>query len=151
VLCVRSAYGRVDTRDWQDRVRDYEAIGSAVHHSTKAVWLSEWYGGPLRYHGQVAGTNSPHQIDFNAYSLQGRSVVSGADILRALLQRSPAEFFIVTDLAELAAIEGRGRAAVACSNRQRKRGCERAASATRRAREARLSCPRRQAPVSFLT
>jgi hypothetical protein len=109
VLCVRSAYGRVDTRDWQDRVRDYEAIGSAVHHSTKAVWLSEWYGGPLRYHGQVAGTNSPHQIDFNAYSLQGRSVVSGADILRALLQRSPAEFFIVTDLAELAAQPDLGR------------------------------------------
>ncbi len=84
---------------YQNQIKIAEEIGDYVGHSTNTVFLGNYYGRVLRYHGELYGLNWPHDYDFRQYELQGRPYVTTEERFNSILERSP-DYFIVTDLAE---------------------------------------------------
>ena len=75
-------------------------IGAAVGHSANTIFLAEYYGKPLIYHGELAGVSWPKSADFRAQRLRGESPLTAAEQLAAFRRSSP-EYFIVSDLPAL--------------------------------------------------
>ena len=83
----------------QQYVRMSEEIGDVVGHSTKTLFLTYAYGKPLRYHGQVAGSNWPNGGDFRAWQMSGLPMQGAEERFKAL-SKDGYEYFIVTDFQE---------------------------------------------------
>jgi len=84
---------------YQNQIKIAEEIGDYVGHSTNTVFLGNYYGRVLRYHGKLFGLNWPHDYDFRQYELEGRPDMTTEERFNSILERSP-DYFIVTDLKE---------------------------------------------------
>jgi len=73
-------------------------IGELVGHSDRTIILSFGYGKPLEYHAGIAGAAWPRMEDFRAEALRGVTPQSAGERLRSMMERHPADFFIVTDI-----------------------------------------------------
>lgn len=78
-----------------------EAIGDAVEHSSRVLFVDQQYGYPLMYHGQVSGDAWPTSDDLTAEQLGNLPALDA----RARYIRDFATFaathFIMTDLGSL--------------------------------------------------
>jgi hypothetical protein len=86
------------------RIEDYRAIGDAVGHSQRVVFLSPDWGTPLRYYGEIGGRYWPSRFEVGMYRpLGARGIADSAaeQRLAALSEQiGGADFFVVTDLEE---------------------------------------------------
>jgi hypothetical protein len=80
-------------------------IGEKTGHSVNAIVLSDDYGKPLRYYGELAGVNWPHRYDFVYFDACGMSLMGAEERYRLLSVARQIDYFIVTDLQELEAQE----------------------------------------------
>jgi hypothetical protein len=73
-----------------------ETIGDLVDHSTNIIYLSEYHGLPLKYHGEVVGTpwTSPPVLGITD---EDADLSNEARLDRFLEARSP-EYFVITDM-----------------------------------------------------
>jgi len=80
-----------------------ERIGELVSHSTHVVTLAPAYGWPLGFYGSLSGSSWPSNAsgDFRQMQLLGEAIPTSRRMLDDVV-RSGAEWFIVTDLDELA-------------------------------------------------
>ena len=83
----------------QQYVNMSEEIGGLVSHSSKTIFLTYAYGKPLRYHGQIAGSNWPNSGDFRAYQMSGQPIQSAEERYKTL-SKDGCEYFIITDFQE---------------------------------------------------
>lgn len=86
------------------RLREMEIareVGERVGHSPRTVYLSNDYGKPLSYYGELAGVNWPHRYDFVHSEACGAPPIAAEERFRALGAQYPLDYFIVTDLQEL--------------------------------------------------
>ena len=83
----------------RDLERRYEAIGTAVGHSTRAVMLTPDYGYSLSFHGNLAGTAWPTRHDYAAAVLRGERVLSPEEVMASVAPEP--EWFVVMNLDEL--------------------------------------------------
>ena len=97
------ALPRMGTANAAALVRSYEEIGELTEHDTKVVFLDAEYGYPLMYHGQLSGDAWPNGDDLAAEEVTGEAALTAeARFLRDYADFAP-RFFVVTDLAALAA------------------------------------------------
>ena len=85
-------------------------VGEIVGHSTRVVYVSQYYGGPLEYHGELSGWFWPRSMKDtdralgNAPAVAGRSVAERlADLGTAQARAAPdfvPEYFVITDFRE---------------------------------------------------
>lgn len=98
-----AAWPRLTAPDGAARAARYAEIGALVQHDTRVLFLDRDYGYPLMYHGHVSGDAWPNVEDLNAEALGGAPAIDAA----ARFERDYAAFeptyFVVTDLASLAA------------------------------------------------
>jgi hypothetical protein len=86
-------------------VDDYLAmlknIGNDVNHSMKTIFLTDFYGKPLLYHGEISGFNWPNSGDFRAYQMSGQPIETAEERFKQFSEiQKGSEFFIVTDFRE---------------------------------------------------
>lgn len=85
-------------------VQFLEQIGDTVNHSMKTMFLTDYYGKPLVYHGQISGLNWPSSADFRATELSGGKPERGEELFKKRFEsQKGSEFFIVTDFREFEA------------------------------------------------
>jgi hypothetical protein len=83
----------------------YRAAGEAANHSMQVLALTQEWGTPLNYYGELFVRNYPSRFIIEMYSVMdnaGASVVPMTPAERVALYPFPIEYFIVTDLEELA-------------------------------------------------
>lgn len=76
-------------------------IGNRVEHSRNTIFLAYAYGNPLMYYGRLSGVNWPHECDFVYTQLRTVGAVhmpQGDALLKSMLEESPSDYFIVTDM-----------------------------------------------------
>jgi hypothetical protein len=97
------AWPRLGAPDAAARIERYAQIGAAAHHSTRVLFLDLEYGYPLMYHGEVAGDFWPSADDLAAERFSGTPVIDAETrFARDYADYAPT-YFVVTDLASLAA------------------------------------------------
>jgi hypothetical protein len=97
------AWPRFDVNAAAQRVAQYEEIGALTEHHTRVLFLDHEYGYPLMYHGQFSGDAWPGSDDLIAESLGGLPPIDAdTRFARDFADFAPA-YFVVTDLASLAA------------------------------------------------
>jgi 4-amino-4-deoxy-L-arabinose transferase-like glycosyltransferase len=88
------------------RIQDYEAVGRATGHSRQVIFLTDNWGAPLRYHGDIAGRYWPTRFEIDMYRPLGSSgipdVTASARLDELGRQIGGAAYFAVTDLTEFA-------------------------------------------------
>lgn len=110
ILVIAGLLGMYRNR-WRLMLRIYENadpaivetaphIGDIVAHSTRTVFLSEYYGTPLAYHGELAGSYWPTTVELWTRQFRDRIDESPSFMFDGYLE-SGAEYFIVTSLPEL--------------------------------------------------
>ncbi len=83
----------------------YRAAGEAANHSMRVLALTQEWGTPLNYYGELFVRNYPSRFIIEMYSVmdnQGAAVAPMTPAERVALYDFPIEYFIVTDLGELA-------------------------------------------------
>jgi hypothetical protein len=90
----------LDTTDFRREVETAREIGKAVKHSTNTIYLSQYYGTWLTYHGELCGLNTPAHYDFNRNALEGNKNTPPVELFMASYKRLKPEYFIVTDFEE---------------------------------------------------
>jgi 4-amino-4-deoxy-L-arabinose transferase-like glycosyltransferase len=96
------SYYRFRSREFSAQVATYREVGEAVNHSTRLIALTDYYGYPLAYYGEVALHPWPHGYDFRAEDLQGLPRTAVEQRLARINQREGCDTFVVTDLPEFA-------------------------------------------------
>ncbi|MDX6673572.1 MAG: hypothetical protein QOH11_990 [Solirubrobacteraceae bacterium] len=100
------------SRSDESRVRTFERIGQTVGHSRALLFLDHDYGIPLEYYGLVAGSPWPSRADRRVERMAGLADIGPGQRFEGRdpryfpspqLVRPRPEFFVVTDLTELAA------------------------------------------------
>jgi hypothetical protein len=84
-----------------DHVRNEQAIGELVGHSTRTLFLSGDYGNPLQYNGLLSGSSWPLQSDLEWESLAGRVPLPAADRFTAWFGQFAPSYFVVEDIDQL--------------------------------------------------
>ena len=80
-----------------DYIKFLEGIGNTVNHSMKTQFLTDSYGKPLVYHGQISGLNWPSSADFRATELSGGHPERGEELFKKRFElQKGSEFFIIT-------------------------------------------------------
>lgn len=92
--------------DFSDEIALYEKVGRLTGHSRETILLADFYGHPLEYHGEVTGRYWPHWFDERLDSLLGKPSIPASKRLDRLLNRRPAQFFVATNMRELALQSG---------------------------------------------
>ena len=87
--------------DAERYVRIRQEIGETVGHSTKTLFLSQDYGKPLMYYGELSGHSWPNAGDLQLYRLQGHPDKTAEERFDSEFLPLALEYFIVTDLAAL--------------------------------------------------
>jgi len=82
-------------------VEMYRKIGEEVKHSRRTVFISQHYGKPLEYHGEVSGKNWPRWFDFKAFRIRGEAVISCQERFEKEYAINSPEYFIITAKREL--------------------------------------------------
>jgi hypothetical protein len=99
---VTGVFARADDRGL---IQDARAIGDAIGHSQRVVFLAPDWGAPLRYYGEFAGRYWPTRFEVGMYRPLGESGIpdTTAEARLASVSRElgGAEFFVATDLQEL--------------------------------------------------
>jgi 4-amino-4-deoxy-L-arabinose transferase-like glycosyltransferase len=76
--------------------------GNRVDHSRKTIFLSQNYGAPLLYHGDIIGSRWPYEMELpKPNQPAGWCKLRGAALLQDMLSKRSPEFFIVTMPEEL--------------------------------------------------
>jgi hypothetical protein len=101
-LLVVDARARTSNLDWQDEVASRVAIGEAVEHSPRTIFLAGDYGVPLEFHGLLSGVAWPLAADAEWERLSGLPVQSPSERFESSFAAAEPEYFIVQDLEELA-------------------------------------------------
>jgi hypothetical protein len=101
-LLVVDARARTSNPGWQDEVALREAIGEAVEHSPRTIFLAGDYGVPLEFHGLLSGMAWPLAADAEWERLSGLPVQSASERFESSFAGAEPEYFIVQDLGELA-------------------------------------------------
>lgn len=97
------SYYRFRSREFSAQVATYREIGEAVNHSTRLIALTDNYGYPLAYYGEVALRPWPHGYDFRAEGLAGLPRTPVEQRLAQIDPREELDTFVVSDLPEFAA------------------------------------------------
>ncbi len=97
---LRSTLPGVSIAQAEREVHQDREIGRQVLHSRHVLMLARHAGNSLRYYGEIAGTAWPS--DRPAYALQGRPRPDAVTEFERMAAGGPPEFFVVTNLAELA-------------------------------------------------
>jgi hypothetical protein len=91
--------------EYGPKVADYQAAGAAAGHTLRAVFMTDHWGTPLRYHGEVSGRYWPTRFEIGMYEPLGDEgipdLAPAARLGQLRAEMGGADFFIVTDLAEL--------------------------------------------------
>jgi len=82
---------------YQGEVQRAQEIGQAVGHSTRTLFLADYYGYPLQYYAEIAGRNWPRQHDFRMASWMGRLLPPTEQLFEERRRAVGAEYFIVAD------------------------------------------------------
>ena len=101
-LLVVDARARTSNPGWQDEVALREAIGEAVEHSPRTIFLAGDYGVPLEFHGLLSGIAWPMAADAEWERLSGLPVLSASERFESSFAGAQPEYFIVQDLEQLA-------------------------------------------------
>jgi Dolichyl-phosphate-mannose-protein mannosyltransferase len=102
-LSLVATRGRLELPGWQEIVARKQAIGEAVGHSTRTIFLSADYGTPLEYHGLLAGRAWPTASDLEWEGLAGMPSQTAEDRFRSDYAAAAPDYFIVEDMEEYAA------------------------------------------------
>lgn len=102
LMLAVSGERRLQGGDPVDRVAISEAIGEAVGHSAKTVYLSADYGLPLEYHGRLSGRPWPLASDIEWERLAGWEVLSAEQRFETRFAGEQPDYFIIEDPQELA-------------------------------------------------
>jgi hypothetical protein len=100
VLVLGAYAGAHEVRDRLSSPTLYESptiarqIGDVVHHSSRVVFLSRYYGQPLEYHGELAGAYWPRRITYYLERQATDEELSIEERLRRL--RFVPEYFVIT-------------------------------------------------------
>jgi hypothetical protein len=100
VIGISRWTGSFITSDYGKQIRTYRRIGDLVNHSTRTVFLSDYYGKPLRYHGEICGFPWPQTTDLQASKLQKLPELTVEERLTMITKRNGCEYFIVTERME---------------------------------------------------
>ena len=87
-------------RSLEDKVAVAHRIGTLVNHSTRTIFLSPDYGLPLEYHGDLSGVPWPIASDLEWEGLAGVRRLSIQERLKKLVQKDPADYFIILSYEE---------------------------------------------------
>ena len=107
ILLVVLADGLKATRamDWKDAeslVSTSREIGERIDHSTRTVMLARHYGKALMFYGEIAGSYWPTRSDLVLDEASGKDVPDARQRLRSVIRSESPDYFVVTDLDELA-------------------------------------------------
>lgn len=92
---------RMENPGWEQEIATREAIGAAVAHSTRTIYLAGDYGVPLEYHGLLAGRAWPLQSDLEWEGLVGRPERTAEERYRQDFASDEPEYFVIEDFEEL--------------------------------------------------
>lgn len=81
-------------------VKDAQEIGEHVSHSARTIFISFGNGKPLEYHARIAGIYWPNTGDLFAERIRFGRTPAISERFEKTLNRSGAEYFIITDLPE---------------------------------------------------
>jgi hypothetical protein len=95
------ARARIENPGWEQEVATREAIGAAVQHSTRTIYLAGDYGVPLEYHGILAGRAWPLESDLEFEGLTGRPALSAEQRFEQDFVADRPEYFVIQDFEEL--------------------------------------------------
>jgi hypothetical protein len=101
VLTMLLARARIENPGWEQEVATREAIGAAVQHSTRTIYLAGDYGVPLEYHGILAGRAWPLESDLEFEGLTGRPALSAEQRFEQDFVADRPEYFVIQDFEEL--------------------------------------------------
>jgi hypothetical protein len=80
----------------------YREVGGLVRHSRQTIYLANFYGYPLLYYGELAGSYWPHWFDARLDALLGEAPKTPQQRLAEMNRAHPSRYFIVTNLGEFA-------------------------------------------------
>ncbi|MBA7645943.1 hypothetical protein ES703_53703 [subsurface metagenome] len=100
LLSIYKVQPKLSNPYFKNYVEISKEIGAAVGHSTKTVFLTYAYGKPLRYHGELSGTNWPDSGDFRAFAMSGQPILGAEERFNTLYSKNQPEYFIVTNFRE---------------------------------------------------
>jgi 4-amino-4-deoxy-L-arabinose transferase-like glycosyltransferase len=93
---------RLRARQFAGQVGVFREVGSRVGHGPSNVLLADDYGYPLKYYGELGGSNWPRAYDLPLMRLLGEPAPDAATRLRALVGSQRPRFFVVTVPQDLA-------------------------------------------------
>ncbi len=99
-LIVRQARWKLNNEDFRNKAAMAEEIGRIVNHSSRTIFLSDHYGGWLRYHGELTGWFWPTHWDFEAEKIAGLQNITARERFEKIYKTFKNDFFIVTFLKE---------------------------------------------------
>lgn len=100
-LGIVSAIPRIYHPGIEGYVQMLEVIGTDVNHSMKTIFLTDFYGKPLQYYGEISGLNWPNSGDFNAWRNAKMKIETTEERFKTDNNKQDgSEFFIVTDFQE---------------------------------------------------
>ena len=102
-LSLVATRGRLGYQAGKRCVARKQAIGEAVGHSTRTIFLSADYGTPLEYHGLLAGRARPTASDLEWEGLAGTASQTAEDRFQSDYAAAAPDYFIVEDMEEYAA------------------------------------------------
>jgi hypothetical protein len=100
LLSLGRTLPRMGQRGYGSRIREAEAVGEIVRHSTDTLYLASDYGLSLEYHGQLSGLPWPLTSDLEWERLAGEPVLTADLRFQEWFAPASPRYFIVFDLRE---------------------------------------------------
>jgi hypothetical protein len=97
-----TARSRLRTRHYAGQVALFREVGSRVGHGPSNVLLADDYAYPLKYYGELGGSNWPRFYDLPLMRLLGEPLPDAAARLRDLVDSRRPRYFVVTVPQDLA-------------------------------------------------
>lgn len=89
-----------ETPRFKEKIKTAQEIGAIVTQSQKTLFLSEFDGLWLKYHGKIWGKAWPTHWSFNKRKKLGKKIIPAEERLFSLIKKHSPEFFIVTFIEE---------------------------------------------------
>lgn len=97
---VRAAKWKENNPEFIHKSRIAQEIGELVNHSKNIIYLSNYYGSWLRYHGELRGMNWPTHWDYQRGKLEDRPIPSPVELFNTIYEKAENDFFVITFLSE---------------------------------------------------
>jgi hypothetical protein len=103
LLSLIVAHAELANPNSENTVQDAEAIGIAIHHSLRTIYLASDYGLSLEYHGELSGEPWPLTSDLEWEKLAGKPALSAQERFDNGFVKASPDYFIVEDMTEFQA------------------------------------------------